>query len=129
MATPLFIFAATVCRFAENPRKGGGSPDDRLQKVLDRRFGGRVSDIDATYQLILDQMLADELDPDDTEDLLKEFKGILDPITLLASPLSVDSLSRLLDIRASVIEGRLDLLHAVLDVSNDRKVPIRLLHK
>ncbi len=127
MAVPLFIYAATVCRFIENPRRGGGSPNDRLAKVIGQQF--TTSNIDAAYLTVLNQMLEDSDDSNADDGIVKEFKEIVGPIILLAEPLSIVSIAKLLGIQRSMVENLLDLLHAVLDVPDKHESPVRLLHK
>ncbi|KAK6850547.1 WD40-repeat-containing domain protein [Apiospora arundinis] len=47
MAVPLFIFAATVCRFVADRRLG--VPADQLQEIISYRATAQVSQLDATY--------------------------------------------------------------------------------
>ncbi|KAI1329415.1 heterokaryon incompatibility protein-domain-containing protein [Xylariaceae sp. FL0255] len=55
MASPLFIFAATVCRFIGDRKYG--NPDKNLQKVLHNTTAHQESTLDATYLPVLDIML------------------------------------------------------------------------
>ncbi|KAF9781916.1 hypothetical protein IL306_012763 [Fusarium sp. DS 682] len=56
MASPLFIFAATLCRFIGDWRCGG--PDQQLQKVLQYRSMSEESQLNMTYLPVLDNLLA-----------------------------------------------------------------------
>ncbi|KAI1857616.1 uncharacterized protein JN550_013128 [Neoarthrinium moseri] len=124
MANPLFIFAATVCRFISDRK--GGNPVAKLQKVLGYR-GVRGSRLTATYMPVLEQSIADLL-ADDREDALSRFREIVGSIVLLADPLSAHAVSRLLDIELDTVFDVLDLLHSTLNVPDSPKEPIRLLH-
>ena len=126
MAIPLFIFAATACRFIEDRRQGGG-PDDRLQKILEYQTRNQISSLHATYSPVLDQMLVG-LEAGARRDAIDEFKKVVGSIVVLASPLSVVSIACLLGISTAVVDGRLDLLHAVLDIPSDPNAPVKLLH-
>jgi hypothetical protein len=58
MAIPLFIFAATLCRFVEDPV--WSDPSGQLKKVLEyRRMGidSEMDKLDATYSPILNQLI------------------------------------------------------------------------
>ncbi|OJD13015.1 hypothetical protein ACJ73_09262 [Blastomyces percursus] len=54
MALPLFIFAATLCRFVGDPRF---HPEKRLEMVLKYRTAAQTSKFDKTYLPVPDQLL------------------------------------------------------------------------
>jgi hypothetical protein len=127
MAVPLFIFAATVCRFIED--RVWSDPAGQLAKVLEyqsRTQQSEIDKLDATYRPILDQLVVG------TEAakrcLVDEFRTVVGSIVLLAEPLSTLSLARLLDIPRSVIDRRLVSLHSVLSVPASAEFPIRMFH-
>jgi NACHT domain len=124
MAIPLFIFAATVCRYVGDVR---WDPQQRLRTVLKYQTASQASKLDRTYFPILNGLLID-LSDEESKTLIEEFQYVVGSIVLLASPLSTVSLARLLDIPEEVINCRLDSLHSVLSVPIDRQLPIRLLH-
>ncbi|KAL6836721.1 Pfs, NACHT and WD domain protein [Trichoderma sp. SZMC 28015] len=125
MAIPLFIFAATICRFLADRKCG--NPDDQLHKVLEYETKSQESKLDATYLPILNQQIAG-LTTRERNDVLQQFKYIVGSIVLLASPLSTSSLSQLLRISRDAIDTRLDMLHSVLSIPQSSESPIRLLH-
>lgn len=125
MAMPLFIFAATVCRFIGDQRNG--YPDKKLRKVLEYQTKSLGSNLDATYLPVLDQLLTDLCDSDKDE-VLRLFKHLVGPIVLLESPLSVSGLASLLGISQADIDSHLDLLHSVLNVPLSPSSPVRLFH-
>ncbi|KAK2002306.1 WD40 repeat-like protein [Colletotrichum falcatum] len=106
MAIPLFIFAATTCRF------------------LDQHL---VSKLDLTYRPALDQQLAG-LSLLEGNEVLQEFRNIVGTIILLSSPLSAGALAKLLNVSQKDVNDRLDMLHSVLDVPKEPEFPVRLLH-
>jgi hypothetical protein len=122
-AVPLFIFAATVCRYIgdlrDNPRK-------RLENILAYRKA-KVSQLDAMYLPILSQLF-DEEDDDDRTRWAWEFREIVGSVALLATPLPAASLARLLNMPKDDIRCRLDSLHSVLSIPDRDDVPVRLLH-
>jgi hypothetical protein len=127
MAVPLFIFAATICRFIEDP--AWADPAGQLAKVLEYRSRtqqSEISKLDATYRPILDQLLTG------TEvakrSLANEVRIVVGSIVLLAEPLSTSSLARLLDIPKSVIDRRLMSLHSILSVPASAESPVRMFH-
>ncbi|KAK0714729.1 WD40-repeat-containing domain protein [Lasiosphaeris hirsuta] len=128
MAVPLFIFAATVCRFVED--KGRSNPAKRLKKVLEYRTATRNSTLDkldATYLPVLDQLTSGRTDQDKAE-VLAEFRNVVGPIVLLAQPLSAPSLAQLLDVELEDIHALLNSLHSVLDTPSEENAPVRLFH-
>ncbi|KAI1821026.1 vegetative incompatibility protein HET-E-1 [Xylaria intraflava] len=125
MAIPLFIFAATVCRFLADRK--GGNPDQQLQTVLEYRTRSQESKLDATYLPVLNRMLNGRSEREKIKDM-KDFRDIVGTIVILASPLSISALARLLEKTPDVIDSRLDWLHSVLSVPSSRDLPVRLLH-
>jgi hypothetical protein len=124
MAIPLFIFAATACRYIGDKRD---NPKKRLDTVLQCQTANRVSKLDRTYLPILNQLFDDE-DEVDKERRASEFREIVGGIIVLENPLSIVSLANLLSIPKEDISCRLDLLHSVLSIPVDDDIPIRLLH-
>lgn len=124
MSVPLFIFAATVCRFVQDRRIGG--PKEQLAKILDHQTGQKSS-LDATYLPIVDGLVA-RLSDIEKREVSKRFKQVVGSIVILASPLSTPSLASLLAMSPDAIEDQLDLLHSVLHIPSDRSTPVRLLH-
>ncbi|KAK4108023.1 hypothetical protein N656DRAFT_740533, partial [Canariomyces notabilis] len=128
MAVPLFIFAATVCRFVEDPV--WSDPAGQLEKVLQyqrKTHDSELDKLDATYLPILNQLTAGRAEPQRGR-LLAEFRDVVGPIVLLAQPLSVSSLARLLIITPKAIYGRLNSLHSVLRIPPEIDAPVRLFH-
>ncbi|KAJ6436641.1 hAT family dimerization domain protein [Purpureocillium lavendulum] len=124
MAIPLFIFAATVCRFIGDRRLG--SPDRQLAKVL-FRAEGEGSQLAATYLPVLENMI-DGTSVQQREESVQAFRVIVGSIVVLASPLPVLPLARILDISEQDIEDKLDVLHSVLSVPETAEAPVRPLH-
>ncbi|KAK4652665.1 NACHT and WD40-domain containing NOD-like receptor 5 [Podospora pseudocomata] len=127
MAVPLFIFAATVCRFIRDP--AWCDPGDQLAKILEYQSGTQESEIDkldATYRPVLDRLLVGS--EVSKRSLLDEFRMVVGPIVLLAEPLPICSLARLLDIQEKVVIRRLEPLHSVLSVPVSPTSPVRMFH-
>jgi hypothetical protein len=106
----LYTFAATTCRFIEE----GRHPEKRLKEM------------DRIYQPVLTQLLTD--DDQESKELLQEFRDIVGIIIILATPLSVESLTRLLHLPKRTISDILDPLHSVLNISHDLEALVRILH-
>ncbi|KAI7976406.1 hypothetical protein EIK77_000231 [Talaromyces pinophilus] len=122
MAVPLFIFAATACRFI----KEGIHPKKRLQDFLQFQVTSSASQMGKLYLPVLNQLMGDK--EDGPKELLEEFQDVVGVIILLATPLSVKSLARLLDLPEQTISELLDPLHSVLNIPSDKDAPIRILH-
>ncbi|KAF2127315.1 vegetative incompatibility protein HET-E-1 [Dothidotthia symphoricarpi CBS 119687] len=123
LAVPLFIYAATVCRYVGTK---GGDPEELLNKVLEYRKPN-FSQLDRAYLPVLDQLLAEQ-EEDDKEPWLQAFRELVGSIVVLESPLFNTSLSCLLQISQKQIRCRLDSMHSVLNIPNDENIPIRILH-
>ena len=124
LSAPLFIFAATVCLFVGDRN---WSPEKRLAAILQDQALNRTSRLDRTYLPILNQLLTGQ-DEEDSKQLLREFQDIIGVVVLLASPLSVNALSRLLDTPKDDICNRLESFHSVLSVPKGPDTPLRILH-
>ncbi|KAL7914210.1 vegetative incompatibility protein HET-E-1 [Trichoderma velutinum] len=124
MAIPLFIYAATACRFISDRRLGG--PKEQLERFFSYNLN-RKSNLSATYLPVLDQ-LTRNLQGSEKESVITKFKEIVGTIVLLATPLSVTSLARLLATDIEKIDNQLDLLHSVLNIPLSPDAPIRLFH-
>ncbi|KAL4995521.1 hypothetical protein BDV10DRAFT_202893 [Aspergillus recurvatus] len=120
MAAPLFIFAATVCRFVADRKF---NPEKRLQQFLAEPSGSKM---DKTYRPVLNQLFTH--DRSDMAQLVEEFQKIVGVVILLAAPLSLSALAQLLKIPEEDISNRLDSFHSVLSIPDDPHLPIRALH-
>ncbi|KXX81126.1 Vegetative incompatibility protein HET-E-1 [Madurella mycetomatis] len=127
MAVPLFIFVATVCRFIED--LGWLDPARQLAKVLEyqsRTQQSEIDKLDAMYRPVLDRLLT--CPEAARRSLLDEFCMVVGSIVLLAEPLSIRSLARLLYIYENVVVRRLMPLHSVLNVPASIDSPVRMFH-
>ncbi|KAL2847067.1 hypothetical protein BJX68DRAFT_276940 [Aspergillus pseudodeflectus] len=119
-AAPLFIFAATVCRFVAD---GNFDPNERLQEFLTNSSGSKLDD---TYRPVLKQLLVK--DKSDGEKLIAEFQKIIGVIILLANPLSLSALAELLELQERNVSIRLRSFHSVLVIPSDPNLPIQTFH-
>ncbi|KAF7170941.1 hypothetical protein CNMCM6106_005492 [Aspergillus hiratsukae] len=125
LSVPLFISAATVCRYIGNSK---WEPKLRLAELL-KDQAKYVSRMDKTYLPILTRLLDDpECDEFEQQQLLQEFQAIVGVIILLAVPLSINALSLFIGIGADQISNRLDSFRSVLAIPGDRDQPVRILH-
>ncbi|KAJ4401662.1 hypothetical protein N0V85_005470 [Neurospora sp. IMI 360204] len=132
-AVPLFIFAKTVCLFVQDRKRG--DPKTQLDKILRYQTMGQEFRLHAMYLPILNQMLMERTDSvfirlagEDQEAIVEEFRNIVGALVILADPLPVKSLARLLGIEEQVIGHRLSLLKSVLNIPSDLTAPVKTLH-
>jgi hypothetical protein len=81
LAVPLFIFAATVCRYISTK---GGDPEEYLNKVLEYRKS-TFSQLDQTYLPVLNQLLSNQ-EEEDKGTWLHRFRELVGAIAILESP-------------------------------------------
>ncbi|KAL0929846.1 vegetative incompatibility protein het-e-1 [Colletotrichum truncatum] len=128
---PLFIYAATLCRFVS-----GGSRLNEIKKSHARKnpkqqlmiwlkqCDSNKSQLSQIYEPIIRQVFGDDEDAD--SELQLKFLGAL---VLLANPLPATSIASLLGLDIDDINWWLLHLHPVLDIPTESHRPIRLLHK
>ncbi|CAG8127967.1 unnamed protein product [Penicillium salamii] len=124
MAVPLFIFAATVCRFIGDH---SWDPEERLQNVLQYQSLSLRSKLAGTYLPIFDQLLGDQ-DPTEQRQIIAEFREVVGALIVLGAPLSAIDLANLLQANQKKVRLRLKTLHSVLRVPEDETQPVRILH-
>ncbi|KAL2782669.1 hypothetical protein BJX66DRAFT_320143 [Aspergillus keveii] len=122
MAVPLFIFAATICRFLSSAKH---DPNDRLEVVL--RYRTASQKLQKTYLPVLNQVLDGDETNEEREVVVHRFHNIVGAIILLLEPLPAPRLARLLNLPLITVNLQLDLLRSVLQISEDNS-PIRPLH-
>ena len=127
-AAGLFIWAATVCRFI---REGNQFARKRLSTVLesDRTTGvAPEAELDNIYAMVLSQALPAEFAHEEKQELCSLLRLILGSLVILFSSLPQNSLACLLHITAEDVDQILSDLHAIIDVPEDRTLPLRLHH-
>ncbi|KAJ5147969.1 hypothetical protein N7526_001321 [Penicillium atrosanguineum] len=124
MSVPLFIFAATLCRFVGDGKR---SPEDRLEAILQPRWFSPAFQMESIYQPVLEQILNPH-DKNESIELVKEFREIVGVIVLIATPLSIHSLGQLLGHPEKKIRFLLNKLRSVLMVPEEDFSPVRILH-
>jgi len=126
MATPLFIFAATACRFLED-RRLGGDPKKKLQTLLKYQGSDQATQLDKTYLPVFERLEAGLTDSQ-KQCLAERFRLIVGSIVILEEPLTTTALAHILGVSREDVDGLLDLLHSVLNVPSSPELPVRLLH-
>ncbi|KAF3911997.1 hypothetical protein AA313_de0207915 [Arthrobotrys entomopaga] len=124
ISLPLFISAATACRFIADKKP---LVQRRLDAILKQRNVKFVSKLAQTYLPVFGQLLEDT-DEDEKEYLTAEFQEVIGTIVLLESPLSLGSLSRLIDKPEDQINTTLDPFQSVINTPEDPNLPIQTFH-
>lgn len=134
VSVPLFIMAATACRYIGNRRKGGPKKL-ALQFMQRHRQLGKMDHLARTYLSVLEQLLVDrngaapeELSKADKEEIIVEFRQVVGTIVLLEAPLSITSLSKILERDPEDVKSLLSNLNSVLDIPRDSNSPVKLFH-
>ena len=126
-ARGLFIWAATACRFI---REGRRFAVNRLDMMLqgDTSTIAPEKHLDEIYITVLENSVCHDYTEQEKGDANKTLREVLGSVVLLSSPLSADSLARLLHRPKQDVDQTLEDLHAILDVPEDRARPLRLHH-
>lgn len=124
-AVPLFIVAATICRFLAQDFT---SPQEQLKKFFQLQATGSLSQMRQTYLPVLNQWKALTTADMDESRVCVDFQTIIGAIVTVAEPLSMRSLAILLNMPIEVVAARLKPMHAVLEIPNDSSLPVRPLH-
>ena len=130
--SPLFIYAATLCRFV-NDETGRKMPTKQLELWL-KECSSNTSQLSQIYLPVLRQVLlgtdmqGENDDPLSEEDQL-QLLHVLGSIILLATPLPARALAALLNIEEYDVNHWLQNLHAVLNIPSTPDAPVQILHK
>ena len=122
-AAGYFIYASTVVKFVSSKSH---QPTEQLTKIISfpQSTVHEGRSVDLLYSQVLEQAV--DIGVGDEESYTR-LKTILGAVVLMVNPLSMKSLSDLLDI--SNISSTLRSLHSLLLVPNDEATPIHVFHK
>ncbi|KAL6910157.1 WD40 repeat-like protein [Trichoderma evansii] len=134
ISVPLFILAATACRYIDD--KDPSDPVTLAQEFLQHhRQLGKGNPLSRTYLPILDQLLvrrsetvSEDRSEAEKEKIIREFRRVVGTIVLLEAPLSITSLSELLQMNPRNVHLRLSGLNAVLNIPKDPNSSVKLFH-
>jgi hypothetical protein len=127
-ASGLFIWAATACRFI---REGKHFASKRLSVILENSSVGvnaAEKHLNEIYTTVLRNCISTEYSDEEAEELLSMLKSLLGSIVTLLSPLSTQSLSKLLIIAQDEVDRTLNDLHAILSIPKDPTISLLLHH-
>ena len=128
IASELFIWAATACRFV---REGKRFTPKRLNTILkgsEHTVTAPEKHLNEIYVTILKDSVSPEYTDEEKEELFYILRQTLGSIAVLFSPLSRCSLSKLLYVNREDIDQTLEDLHSILDIPKDQTQPLRLHH-
>jgi WD40 repeat protein len=112
-SVPLFIFAATVCKFVDSD---DFTPEEQLQAVLAEASSVPLA---RTYLPVLNRTIADKGSKQSAA-IVERFRNMVGPIILAAEPMPVEfviHMSRLAN--REQLKARLGRLHSVLHLGTD----------
>jgi hypothetical protein len=129
-AQRLFIWAATACRFIRVGRTKKVAVE-RLQTLLDRSIS-TVSEperhLDEIYTIVLRASIPKMYSEEEKKVAHSDLRLILGSIVILFSTLSIEALSKLLDLPSEETSDTITELHSILDVPEEHSHPLRLHH-
>lgn len=127
----LFIWASTACRYI---REGQHFAAKRIAKLINGHLSGARSGaepekrLDQIYITVLKDSIRQDYDDEEKEELYENLRKVLGTIVTLFSPLSMESLVNLLDIKAELVTETLADLHTIFNIPSQSNSPIRLHH-
>ena len=128
-ASGLFIWAATACRFV---RDGKRFASIRLITILEGNKDSTLApekQLDEIYLTVLKQCINSDFTEVEKDHLYSMLRQILGSMVVLFSPLSADSLCKLLsNVTKEDVDQTLEDLHAILNIPKDQTQPLRLHH-
>jgi len=123
----LFIFASTVLLYVLDP-DDDDERQNRLRKVTSSvtRSTAATAAIDRIYELVLVEVSrSDTMDSDD----LDRMKRILACILTARTPLSIEAMAALIDIKSGSLRASLRRLHSLVHLPpDDKQLGLRTLH-
>jgi hypothetical protein len=125
IASGLFIWAATACRFIREGKRFAAKRLDTILQGSGRAVIAPEKHLDEIYTTVLEHSITLEYTDEEKEESYCMLRHILGSIVILFSPLSAYSLSRLLK---EDIKQTLEDLHSILDIPKDQNCPLRLHH-
>ncbi len=122
----LFIYAATVCRFVQDPK---WLPEKRLDVVLQSNDPQWPTQrLDEVYIQILRASVIGDCNEKEKDILAQRFRDTVGPILVLFASLSTVTLARLFPALSDTISITLGHLKSVLKVPEDHTSAVQLLH-
>ena len=128
LASGLFIWAATACRFIREGKRFAAKRLDMIIRESQSSLAAPEKHLDQIYNTVLRQSISSEYTNDEKEELYALLRQVLGSIITLLSPLCICSLSTLIRVSKDYASQTLDELHSILDIPQDQNQPLRLHH-
>jgi hypothetical protein len=128
IASGLFIWAATACRFIREGKRFAPKRLDMILRDSQSALTAPEKHLDEIYNTVLRQSISSEYTGDEKEEFYSLLRQILGSIITLLSPLCISSLSILIRVPKEDTNQTLDELHSILDIPRDQNQPLRLHH-
>ena len=127
ISSGLFIWASTACRFI---REGRRFAMRRINVLVNgyRSGEGPEKQLDQIYTTVLRNSIQQDYNENEREELYDMLREVLGSIAILCSPLSMESLAKLLAIPLNDIKDTLADLHTIVNIPSQTSSPIRLHH-
>jgi len=127
-ASGLFIWAATACRFIHEGKRFAAKRLDIILESSSTAISAPEKHLNKIYLTVLRQSISPNYTAEEAGELRRILKGLLGSIVTLFSPLSTQSLSKLVNASQEEVDQTLDDLHAILDIPKDQTCLLRLHH-
>jgi hypothetical protein len=127
-ASGLFIWAATACRFIREGKRFAAKRLDMILGSSGTAINAPEKHLNEIYLTVLRQSISPDYTANEAVELRRILKSLLGSIVTLSSPLSTQSLSKLVNTSQEEVGQTLDDLHAILDIPKDQTCPFRLHH-
>jgi hypothetical protein len=127
-ASGLFIWAATASRFIREGKRFAAKRLDMILESSSTTINAPEMHLNEIYLTVLRQSVSPDYTVEEVEELRRILKSLLGSIVTLFSPLSTQSLSRLVKTSQEEVDQTLDDLHAILDIPKDHNCALRLHH-
>ncbi|KAI0896280.1 vegetative incompatibility protein HET-E-1 [Annulohypoxylon nitens] len=123
----LFIWASTACRFI---REGRRLATRRIKILINgyRSGVGPEKQLDLIYTNVLRNAIQQDYNEKEKQELCIMFREVLGSIVILCSPLSMESLAKLLALPLGDIKDTLADLHTIFNIPPKTSYPLRLHH-
>jgi hypothetical protein len=127
-ASGLFIWAATACWFIREGKQFAVRRLDTILKHSSTTVNAPEKHLNEIYMTVLRHCISPGFTDEEAEELRSMLRRLLGSIVTLLSPLSTQSLSRLLSTPHDEVHQTVDDLHAILDIPKDLNQPLRIHH-
>lgn len=127
-ACGLFIWASTACRFIRDGKQVARKRLDKLLEGSSSAITAPEKHLNEIYLTVLKHSIPSELSDEEKEEVYDMLKHTLGSLVVLLSPLSISSLSKLLQLSREDVDSTFVDLHAILNIPKDPTCQLGLHH-